>query len=103
MVILAAATVIVVSAFVALVAWRLYRMGRELQHDVEPVVESMRVTADTVRDTTSFVGSGAVSPAVSVIGLGGGARHMARLVNQARLNAKRKKKQAEATDGPGSA
>lgn len=93
MVILAAAVIIVTSAFVALVAWRLYRIGKELQHDVEPVVGSMRETADTVTKTTSFVGSGAVSPVVSVVGFAGGLAHLARVVDQAR-RARSKAKQA---------
>ncbi len=84
MVILAAAVIIATSAFIALVAWRLYRIMRELQHDVEPVVASMRDTADTVTKTTAFVGSGAVSPAVSVVGFAGGLAHLARVVDQAR-------------------
>lgn len=91
MVILAAAVVIVTSAFVALVFWRIYRIGRELQHDVEPVVGSMRETADTVSKTSSFVGSGAVSPVVSVVGFAGGLTHLARVVDRVRRERSRAK------------
>lgn len=82
MIMLAAASVIVSSVFVALIAWRLYRLSREMQHDFEPIVASMQETADTMRDTSEFVGSGAVSPAVSVIGVASGIQHVVRAVQR---------------------
>jgi hypothetical protein len=73
MVILSAATLILVSVFTGLVAWRLYRMARELQADLMPVIAAIQDTADTVRDTTGYVGKRAVSPALGVVGAASGA------------------------------
>lgn len=82
MVILAASSLVLVSVFAALVVWRLYRLGRVLHADLQPVIASLRQTADTVRDATSFTSGRAVSPAVGVIGAASGAFEVVRLLKQ---------------------
>jgi hypothetical protein len=82
MVILAAASVIVMSVFVALVAWRLYVIGRELQVELQPVIETMNQTANTVRDSSSFVAGHTVPPPVGAIGVAAGVYQLYVLVRQ---------------------
>ena len=55
LIILAALTFTLSCVFGALVAWQLYRLGRALQRDAQPVLDSALETVATVRDTSSFM------------------------------------------------
>lgn len=72
MVILAATALVVLSLFAALVLWQLYRLGRELYTQVQPVVESMNETAETVKGTAGFMSDRLASPATSVASVSAG-------------------------------
>jgi hypothetical protein len=54
-VILAAAAVIVVSAFTAMVVWRLYKLALQVRAEMEPIMESMGRTAETVETSGAFM------------------------------------------------
>lgn len=54
-VILAAAAIVVAAAFGAGVAWRLYRLGRQLYDDLQPILDSVHGTSETVRSTAQFM------------------------------------------------
>ena len=82
LIILAAAGVIVVSLFTALVSWQVYRLARELRDQLQPILESLQDTAETVRDTAEFMGGRVVSPAVSVFGAAAGARGVLGLLRE---------------------
>lgn len=55
MVMLAAAAVVATSVFLALVGWQLYRLGKDVYVEIQPLLASMQDTADTVRHTAGFV------------------------------------------------
>ena len=55
LIILAALTFTLSCVFGALVAWQLYRLGRALKRDAQPVLDSALETVATVRDTSSFM------------------------------------------------
>lgn len=73
LVILAAGSVVTAAVFTMLVLWQLYRLAIELQDEAAPIVDAMRITAETVQDTASFVRSNAVPPAISATGFSIGA------------------------------
>lgn len=56
-VILAAAAVVAASVIGAALAWQLYRLGRQLYADVQPILDSVYGTSETVRNTAQFMGS----------------------------------------------
>jgi hypothetical protein len=73
LVILAAASVISVSLFAALVAWQLYRLAIEMREEAQPIIDSVEITAKTVQGTAEFVGDNTVPPAVTAVGFSAGA------------------------------
>ena len=73
LVILAAGSVVTAAVFTVLVLWQLYRLAIELQDESAPIVESVRLTAETVQDTALFVRQRAVPPAISATGFSVGA------------------------------
>lgn len=56
LIVLAALTFTLSCVFGALVVWQLYRLGRALRRDVQPVLDTALETVATVRDTSSFLG-----------------------------------------------
>ena len=73
LVILAAASVIAMSAFVVLVVWQVYRLAIEMREEAQPIIESVESTAQTVQGTTEFVSSQTVPKAVTAVGFGASA------------------------------
>jgi len=73
LVILAAAAVITMSAVTVLVGWQLWRLGKELKAELQPILDSVQHTADTVQDTASFMGQRAIPPTANAVGLTTGA------------------------------
>lgn len=55
LIILAALTFTLSCVFGGLVMWQLYRLGRALQRDAQPVIDTALETVATVRDTSSFM------------------------------------------------
>jgi hypothetical protein len=67
MIILAAAALVLMSLFAVVVLWQLYRLGKELSAEVQPVIESMQETTETVKGTAGFMSDRMSSPASSVV------------------------------------
>ncbi len=82
MVILAAAALILMSAFGALVFWQLYRLGRELQAEMQPILASVQDTTDTVRGTAEFVSQRMSSRFSGLVALGYSAKSFYQLIQQ---------------------
>lgn len=82
MVILAAAALILMSAFGALVLWQLYRLGREMQAEMQPILISMQDTTDTVRGTAEFVSQRMSEKFSGLVALAYSARTFYHLVQQ---------------------
>lgn len=55
LIVLAAFTFTLSCVFGGLVMWQLYRLGRALQRDVQPVIDTALETVATVRDTSTFM------------------------------------------------
>lgn len=56
LIVLAALTLTLSCLFGGLAMWQLYRLGRALQRDAQPVIDTAFETVATVRDTTAFMG-----------------------------------------------
>jgi hypothetical protein len=76
------------AAFTALVAWQLYRLGREVYVEIQPLLASMQDTADTVRNTAGFV-SERLYTREGVVGVAAGAVGLAQHVRDAYRDLKR--------------
>jgi hypothetical protein len=63
MIIVAAASLLVTLLFVSIVAWQLYKFAMEFREEVSPIVVALQDTAETVRDTSDFIGTRLVVPA----------------------------------------
>lgn len=70
MVILAALALLLMSAFASYAVFQLYRLGRELHAELQPILRSVQGTSDSLRGLSSFVSQQLVSPASSAISLG---------------------------------
>lgn len=81
-VILAGASVVTTSVFAGLVVWQLYRLFKEFRAEAQPILDSVRETADTVQGTTTFVSQHAVPPAATAAGLTAGAVSVYRQLDQ---------------------
>ena len=82
MVILAASALVAMSVFGVLVLWQLYRLGRELHSEMQPILASVQDTAETVHGAARFI-SGRMSERVSaVVSLGYTAHAFYQLVQQ---------------------
>lgn len=68
-IILAATALIAMSLFGVLVAWQLYRLGREMHAEVQPILESVQGTSETLRGTAEFVGQRVTGRVSSLVGL----------------------------------
>jgi len=79
MVILAALSVILVAVFAALVSWRVYVIAKDLKRQLEPVIETVNQTADTVRGGAAFVAGGHVPRPAAAVGMAAGAYRAAGL------------------------
>lgn len=82
MVILAAAALILMSGFGALVLWQLYRLGREMQAEMQPILASVQDTTDTVRGTAEFVSQRMSERYSGLVALAYSARTFYHLVQQ---------------------
>ena len=82
MVILAAAALILMSGFGALVLWQLYRLGREMQAEMQPILASVQDTTDTVRGTAEFVSQRMSERYSALVALAYSARTFYHLVQQ---------------------
>jgi hypothetical protein len=78
MVILAALALLLMSAFASYAVWQLYRLGREVHAELQPILQSVQGTSESLRGVTSFVSQQLVSPASSAISLGFTARGLIR-------------------------
>lgn len=87
--ILAAAAVILAAGFGGLVAWQLYRLGREVHSELQPLLASLQDTADTVRNTAGFVSERMVSPAEGAVGMAASAFGVFQLVQELYKNRRR--------------
>lgn len=56
LIILAALSLTLAGVFGGLVMWQLYRIGRALQREAQPVIDTAFETVATVRDTSAFMG-----------------------------------------------
>ena len=56
LIVLAALTLTLSCLFGGLAMWQLYRLGRALQRDAKPVIDTAFETVATVRDTAAFMG-----------------------------------------------
>lgn len=82
MVILSALALVVMSLFSTWVAWQLYRLGRELQAELRPILDSVQGTTDSVRGVGQFVNKQLVAPASGAISLGVSLRGILALILQ---------------------
>lgn len=82
MVILATSALVVMSLFGALVLWQLYRLGRELHAEMQPILASAQETAETVRGTAQFVSHRMTSRVSAAVSLGYTAHSFYQLVQQ---------------------
>jgi hypothetical protein len=89
LVILAAAAVTLTSLLGAVLGWRLYRLARELQADLQPIIEAAQETADTVRGTAGFVSDRMVAPATTAAASAAGLYSMFRLLGEFYAHSKR--------------
>jgi hypothetical protein len=64
------------------VGWQLYRLAMELRREVQPILDSIQDTADTVKGTASFVGERVVAPATGAVSTAAGAYGLLQLVQQ---------------------
>jgi hypothetical protein len=62
-IILAAAALILVSLYLGLIGWQIYKLATELGTEVEPIVASLQSSASTVENTTSFLSGRFTTPA----------------------------------------
>jgi tellurite resistance protein TehA-like permease len=76
MVILSAASLIVVCVFTALVVWRLYKLAKEVRGQLEPIIGSMGRTADTVKVSGSFMTTRQVPSPMAAVGVAAGTYHL---------------------------
>ncbi len=74
LIIVSAAALLVTLIMTMLVSWQVLRLARELRDEVQPILASVKDTADTVRHTADFVGGKVVSPAATAVGSAAGAR-----------------------------
>ena len=82
MVILAALALVCLSGFGAWAVWQLYRLARELQAELRPILDSLHGTSESVRGVTAFVNQQMVSPTTGAISLGFAARGLLQLAGQ---------------------
>ncbi|MCB0217351.1 MAG: hypothetical protein H6648_10995 [Caldilineae bacterium] len=82
MVILAALALVCLSGFGAWTVWQLYRLARELQAELRPILDSLHGTSESVRGVTTFVNRQMVSPTSGAISLGFAARGLLQLAGQ---------------------
>ncbi len=74
MLILSALALVTMAVFGLWALWQLYRLGRELRAELQPILDSVQGTTESVRGMASFVDRQLVSPATGAISLGLGAR-----------------------------
>jgi len=76
MIILAAASVVSFTLFTGLVLWQVYRLAIETRDETQPLLDTIRETADSLRATAQFVGQRSVPPALTAVGFTSGAVHL---------------------------
>lgn len=77
-IILAAAALILVTIFLAMVAWQLYKLAKEVHADSSPLLDAVTATALTIRDTVDYVNARVVLPAADTAGEAVELRNVAR-------------------------
>ena len=68
LIVLSAVALLTTTTFVALVAWQIYRLFREFREEASPILMALQDTAETVRNTSDFVGSHLVNPTAQAVG-----------------------------------
>jgi len=85
-IILAAAAVLLVSAYLALVGWHLYRLASEVGVDLKPILTSAQRSAKTVETTTAFLAERSTTPLTAASSSALGLFGLLQLYRQFRLD-----------------
>lgn len=82
MVILAAGALASASVIGLLVAWQLYRLGRQLYTDLQPILDSVYGTSETVRGTAEFMNTRLHERVGAVLAIAQTSRTLTQLVRE---------------------
>ena len=73
-----------------IMGWRLWQLVKGLKSDVDPILESVQRTSDTIRGTSTVVGDVIIGPVAKAAAMGTAAATLARSLTTISQGGKRK-------------